>query len=101
MSAFDRHIGHRRHFTRAALAGMLEEAGFQVELVAGAGFPTFNLYRMIVLLRGARLIEDASGRPGGLARVVMASFDWLLRLSLFDTPWGWQIVAVGRRRRDG
>jgi trans-aconitate methyltransferase len=27
MSAFDRHIGHRRHFTAGALEGLLEDAG--------------------------------------------------------------------------
>jgi len=32
MSAFDRHIGHRRHFTPTALGRILEQAGYQVEL---------------------------------------------------------------------
>ena len=97
MSAFDRHIGHRRHYTRARLAELLEKAGFQLELAAGAGFPMFNLYRAAVLLRGQRLVEDAAGTPGLLARSVMALFAWLLPLSLFNSPWGWQIVAVGRK----
>ena len=96
MSAFDRHIGHRRHYTRARLARLMEEAGFQLDLAAAAGFPTFNLYRAVVLLRGRRLVDDAAGTPGWLARSVMALFAWLLPLSLFNSPWGWQIVAVGR-----
>ena len=97
ITAFDRHIGHRRHFTRARLRDMLERAGFEVEVSAGAGFPAFNLYRMAVLLRGRRLIEDISGPPRLLARSAMALFGGLMRVSLFDTPWGWQIVAAARK----
>ena len=96
MSAFDRHIGHRRHYTRARLARLMEEAGFQLDLAAAAGFPTFNLYRAVVLLRGQRLVADARDSPGLLARSVMALFAWLLPVSLSNSPWGWQIVAVGR-----
>src|SRR5262249_54462953 len=58
MSAFDRHIGHRRHFTPAALAGTLGKAGYEVEMVSGAGFPFFNLYRLLVILQGQRLVEE-------------------------------------------
>ena len=97
VSAFDRHIGHRRHFTRARLRDVLERAGFEVEVAAGAGFPAFNLYRIAVLLRGRRLIEDVSGPPRLLARSAMALFWGLMRVSLFDTPWGWQVVAAARQ----
>src|SRR5450432_711405 len=48
MSAFDRHIGHRRHFTQARLAQTLVDAGLEVGVVHGAGFPFFNLYRLTV-----------------------------------------------------
>lgn len=93
MSAFDRHLGHRRHFTRAGIRTLLEGAGLRVETAAGSGFPMFNLYRMVVILRGKRLIDDVGGKPGLLARVVMAAFGALLKWTLFDSPWGWQIVA--------
>jgi hypothetical protein len=36
MSAFDRHIGHRRHFTAAELRAVFERAGFAVEWVHAA-----------------------------------------------------------------
>ena len=39
MSAFDRHLGHRRHYTRSRLAGLLEEADFRLDLAVAAGFP--------------------------------------------------------------
>ena len=98
MSAFDRHIGHRRHYTKALLGQVLLAAGFEAGQVAAAGFPMFNLYRLAVLLRGGRLIEDAGGAPGPLARTAMGLFRRLMRLTLTDTPWGWQIVAVVRKK---
>ena len=99
MSAFDRHIGHRRHYTKALLGQVLLAAGFETAKVAAAGWPMFNLYRLAVLLRGGRLIEDAAGAPGPLARTAMGLFRHLMRLTLADTPWGWQIVAVARKKK--
>jgi len=97
MSAFDKHLGHRRHYTKAALRDLMERAGLEVETTAAAGFPTFNLYRLVVILRGRRLIGDVNDTPGLLARVVMAAFNGLLKMSLFDSPWGWQIVGRARK----
>lgn len=100
MSAFDRHIGHRRHFDRAAISEILREAGYAVERVERAGFPFFNLYRGVVIARGEQLAEDVEqGQPGLTARaadLVMGLFRGLFRLNLHDAPGGWQIVAVGR-----
>src|SRR6186713_410673 len=48
MSAFDQHIGHRRHFTPEGLRRLLVDAGLKVESLNGAGFPFFNLYRLTV-----------------------------------------------------
>ena len=100
MSAFDRHIGHRRHFTAAALHGLLEEAGYRVEHVTTAGFPVFNLYRLVVIARGERLAEDVACRreapASPAARVAMAVFRALLTANVSVGPWGWQIVGVAR-----
>jgi len=43
MSAFDRRIGQRRHFTPKTLSHLLEESGFRVTHVQRAGFPFSNL----------------------------------------------------------
>ena len=100
MSAFDKHIGHRTHYTPESLKLLLEQAGFQVETSFAAGFPFFNLYRMAVILRGRRLIDDVAcgteSDSSGLARLVMALFGVLFRLNLTRSRFGWQMVAVAR-----
>lgn len=99
MSAFDRHIGHRRHYTPRSLARTLRAAGYEVETTTGAGFPFFNLYRRLVIARGEALVEDVrtgAGEPTGPARLVMAGFGPLFRLNLPTSPWGAQIVGVAR-----
>jgi SAM-dependent methyltransferase len=105
MSAFDRHIGHRQHFTPALLAGLMRAAGYEVELTTGAGFPMFNLYRMVVVARGERLAQDVAsgdGTPASLpARAAMGVFRALLALPLPRTRWGWQVVGVARLRDRG
>jgi SAM-dependent methyltransferase len=96
-SEFDRHIGHRQHFTPAKLRALLESSGFEVELATTAGFPLFNLYRMVVISRGKRLITDVqSGSPNALAAAVMSIFRVLFSLNVVGTPWGWQTVAAAR-----
>jgi SAM-dependent methyltransferase len=104
-SAFDRHIGHRQHFAPARLRRLLERAGFDVEYVARAGFPFFNLYRLAVIARGRRLIADlerspTEGEPGGQG-AVLAFFDRAFRLNMQSSPFGWQMVAVGRLSASG
>jgi SAM-dependent methyltransferase len=100
MSAFDRRIGHRRHFTTKELRGLLEGAGYLVERVTTAGFPLFNLYRLVVIARGERLARDVSrrGAAGGspAARVVMALFRVVLAGTPLGGPWGWQIAGMAR-----
>jgi trans-aconitate methyltransferase len=100
VSAFDRHIGHRRHFTPQSLREVLTDAGLTVEWTSGAGFPFFNLYRALVVARGQRLVDDAAGGPGGEPRrplrLAMAAFQPLFRLNLERTRLGTQIIGVAR-----
>jgi SAM-dependent methyltransferase len=97
MNAFYRHIGHRRHYRPAELAGILEKAGFQIERAFNAGFPFFDLYRVLVGLRGNSMITDAlQARPGLLIRIGEAVFDFLFRFNL--TGMGWQTIVVARYR---
>jgi SAM-dependent methyltransferase len=96
MSAFDRHIGHRRHYTRQTLRAVLEAGGLQVERVAAAGFPFHSLYRLAVLARGRNLASDVAGPSSRFRRGVMRAFDVTFRLNLPLSPWGWQLVAIAR-----
>ena len=99
MTAFDRHIGHRRHFRPDDVRTLLEAAGFEVERATGAGFPVFDLYRLAVRVRGRRVAADAvsGATPSRLARAAMRVFDAALRAQPGSVPLGWQIVAAARR----
>lgn len=102
MSAFDRHIGHRRHFNAESVAAVLKTAGFVAERVQLAGFPFFNLYRLTVIARGKKLIEDvkvgtAERRPSALALFAMRMFRLLFHLNVDDSPFGWQVIALARK----
>jgi SAM-dependent methyltransferase len=97
MSAFDKHIGHLRHFTPSSLEAALRAAGLEVVELHGAGFPFFNLYRLTVIARGEKLIADAAGEGRAMpaaARAAMRMFGWLFRLNSARTMRGWQLVAV-------
>lgn len=94
MNAFYRHIGHRRHYSPDQLRELLEQAGFDVEQTYGAGFPFFNLFRLLITWRGDKLVRNVSGPPSGAVRFAGWVFDILFRLNAMR--WGWQTVAVVR-----
>ena len=96
MSAFDKHIGHRRHFTAKSLREVIEAAGYRAVEVSRPGFPFFNLYRLTVIARGQGLVKDV-GQAGELpfaARAAMKGFGVLFRLNADRLNLGWQLVAV-------
>lgn len=102
MSQFDHHIGHRFHYTKELARQSLQSAGYRVDQLFLTGFPFFNLFRLAVILRGSRIAEDAElsdETPGGsrLTRFGMAVFRFLFRFNLTASPFGWQVVAVGRK----
>jgi hypothetical protein len=98
-SAFDRHIGHRQHFTPTTLRSVLEKGGFAVQSVQRAGFPFFNLYRLSVIGRGRRLIDDLSRTDESAGsskamRLALQGFERAFQLNLSSSPFGWQMLAV-------
>jgi len=97
ISEFDRHIGHRQHFTQEQLAQLVRQAGFQPLAIWGSGFPFYNLYRLTVILRGKKLVEDVS-RPTQqiplAAKVVMSIFGLLFKFNRRYSQAGWQRVAL-------
>ena len=102
MSAFDHFIGHRRHYDRTSIARVLDAAGFKVEAVKLAGFPFFNLYRLVIILLGKGLISSvkSGGERSGAgtwASLAIALFRILFQFNLANFSLGWQILAVARR----
>ena len=100
MSAFDKHIGHRQHFTRVSIARVLEGAGFTVDRVLLSGFPFFNLYRLAVIARGEKLaqdVESSGGKSSSAASLLMAVFRFLFHFNLSNSPFGWQVLAVAHK----
>jgi hypothetical protein len=76
------------------LRAVLTDAGYLVERVLRAGFPTFNLYKLGVIVRGKRLITDMQQHnvPGeGLMRLV---FGFGFKHTLDNAPFGWQMAAI-------
>ena len=102
MSAFDRHIGHRKHYRINEIESLFQAAGYEPDRLTRAGFPFFNLYRSLVVLRGEKIVDDAKARenhPASTpARLAMALFRPLLRFNLESSPWGWQMAATGWAR---
>jgi SAM-dependent methyltransferase len=96
MSAFDQHVGHRKHYTIDSLTALLDGAGFTVTDRGGAGFPFFNVYRRVVIARGEQLVDDVDdeGRISPVVRAGMALFDGLLGLSPTRGRRGWQLYAT-------
>lgn len=105
MSAFDEHIGHRQHFTRRSIEATLQAAGFTTERVYLSGFPFFNVYRLVVIARGKKLVADvdseSSAASSRVAKAAMAIFDRLFQLNLRNCRFGWQVVAVARKPAAG
>ena len=98
-SAFDKHIGHFRHFTAPALHQVLTDAGLDVDRVLRTGFPFFNLYKLAVVARGQKLVDDMEHRPPGteasrLEKAVTGFFTRTFPLNRDDARLGWQLAAV-------
>jgi len=98
-SAFDKHIGHWRHFTAPLLHQVLTDAGLDVDRVLRTGFPFFNLYKLAVIARGQKLVDDMEHRepgaqPSGLEKAVTAFFAKTFPRNRDDARLGWQLAAV-------
>src|SRR5260370_12903648 len=97
MSAFDRHIGHRKHYRVDEIEALFRDAGYETDRLSRAGFPFFNFYRIFIVLRGKRLIEDVRAgqnhRTSILARLAMALFRPLFYFNLDSSLCGWHMAA--------
>lgn len=97
-TAFDRHIGHRQHFRGDGLQTMMQGAGLDDVQIFRAGFPTFNIYKSALLVRGEKLVEDvASGNASNAPGLVMRIFERGFASAVTrNSPFGWQLLGVGK-----
>jgi 2-polyprenyl-3-methyl-5-hydroxy-6-metoxy-1,4-benzoquinol methylase len=96
-TAFDKFIGHKKHYNAEELRKLFVSSEFKVRQINCWGFPFFNFYKMIVYLRGNSLVKDASEKDNSqssLAKFVMKVFRILFAFNLGNSPWGWQLIAV-------
>jgi len=96
-TAFDRSIGHRRHFNKRELLRVLTSVGLVNAQVRRVGFPFFDFYRFVVLLTGKRLtstVANSSLDESKTARFVMFAFSILLRVNPNFIPLGLQLIAT-------
>ena len=105
MNEFEKSIGHRKHYRVNEISELIESSGFKVTQTYKAGFPFFNIYKLIALLRGKKLREDAelithSGRSYGLLQVVLKCFNFLFNFNLDNYKYGWQIIILAEKKID-
>jgi len=94
VTAFDRAIGHRKHFTLPAIEELLVSGGFRIVRSYYWGFPFHTLFRI-----GVGALPSAAGgfsddRLGGWQRAVFRLLDALFYLNAKSRRAGRQIVAV-------
>jgi len=104
MNEFEKSIGHRMHYSKAQLAALVEKSGLRPVRFVRAGFPFFNLYKLLALARGKKLLQDTNSgegeEPGGSKRLMMLVlkiFQHLFRLNLDDSPFGWQMMVIAEK----
>jgi 2-polyprenyl-3-methyl-5-hydroxy-6-metoxy-1,4-benzoquinol methylase len=111
MSAFDKVIGHQRHYTPERLEKMLFDAGFEVQTVLAWGFPFHSFYRSAVRIASSFAVPGQAKQTGsgpaankGVVSSVLggayAVFGKALKplFYLNGSRWGEQLIAVAKRK---
>ncbi|OZB49134.1 MAG: hypothetical protein B7X60_02160 [Polynucleobacter sp. 39-45-136] len=101
MTKLDHHIGHRKHYDRKSLENLLRAGGFENSVIYQAGWPFFNLYRLMLLARGESLVDDVSIHTSHMKtraiKIIGTLFAILFKLNLKNFSGGWQMLAVARK----
>ena len=101
MTKLDFYIGHRKHYNKESLTCLLRSGGFDKISIICAGWPFFNLYRLMLLARGDALVCDVSVRTSALKTAIIKilglTFACLFNLNLKNSPHGWQMIAIARK----
>jgi SAM-dependent methyltransferase len=94
ITAFDRAIGHLRHYTLGAAETLLTANGFRVDRSYLWGFPFHSLFRFAVGLTGAVPSQCTDQNFGLLPTLVFRVLDRLFYFNVKSRRWGRQLVAV-------
>jgi ubiquinone/menaquinone biosynthesis C-methylase UbiE len=99
MNAFDRSIGHRRHYSVAVLSELLDSRAFRVGRCYTWGFPFHSAYRMAIgaLPSAVEAFSDTRLTKG--KRALFRFLDLLFHCNVRSSRLGRQLVAVASRRR--
>ena len=66
-----------------------------------AGFPIFNIYKLLTVLAGEKLIETADFKEkkteSRLIQVLSKVFNLAFNLALPNFPLGWQLIATAEK----
>jgi SAM-dependent methyltransferase len=101
MSKLDLHIGHRFHYNVKLLENLLKKSNFRSIDVKAVGWPFFNIYRLMLLIRGNKLVEDVS--CSNILKVPLkikfigSIFKYLFKFNLNKINLGWQMVAIAKK----
>lgn len=92
MTKLDHHIGHRKHYNQKTLTTLLKQSGFNNFKVYAAGWPFFNLYRLMLLSRGDKLVGDISAESASFLKtkaiqVIGLGFSFYSNLMLIQLIW--------------
>jgi len=94
MTAFDREIGHIRHFTLHELEARCREAGYETLCAYRWGFPFFDLFRAIAWLLGKRARSAKPTSHGALGHLVVFLLNASFYLCLRSRWIGRQVVSI-------
>ncbi len=97
MNKFEKHIGHRKHYTKNELELLLSQNGFKIIKTYRMGFPFHNIYKLLAWLRGDKIINDGTQKPSTLFKLIFKIFNILYKFNLNDSPWGWQLLTIAER----
>lgn len=97
MTAFDRAIGHVRHYDPTALAAMLRRNELEIVRVYRWGFPFHSLFRAAIGWLGSVPDSYSDAKFGVRQAMVFRCLDLLFFLNIRSQRVGRQLVAVARR----
>jgi 2-polyprenyl-3-methyl-5-hydroxy-6-metoxy-1,4-benzoquinol methylase len=96
VSYLDKFIGHRRHYKSGEIKALFNELKYANVKVYRSGFPGMNIIRLGALVRGKRIVDDIknANQLGLIPKIGLGLSTFLLKRSLRDSSFGWQLVVT-------